>query len=433
MTSDNNQEEQKIDESEIDVVVDEDSETVVYTPKKKGEFPIVTFLVALLGIGAIAFMIIKPKEKLVQEEPINNIAQAKLTVKTVTANSEPIQAWVFSDGYVNALTKKHLTFQAEGTINYLKQIDGRDLREGDFVTKGELLARVDRRKYDSDITVAKAEQVEANNQVISAFADLKKAEESLIQAKADQQKAKQSLIETKAELQKAKTETEFTQAQLKRYQLLYEQGAVDKQKTEVEDKDYKNAQQNETIAEAKVNSAIAQLDAAEAKIRSQMAQVEAAKAKIESAQAGIKSANAQLDKRNVESEDTDLVAPFSGVITRLNIREGEYWTPNIVSAGGDYQTITERLPIIMIDPTRFEVNVELPAFRGGQVKPGQQALVILDQDRNKANSGQVTGQDLMKLASARGTVFSVSPSVSPGERSVRVTIRINQGIINIQD
>ena len=39
----------------------------------------------------------------------------------------------------------------------------------------------------------------------------------------------------------------------------------------------------------------------------------------------------------------------------------------------------------------------------------------------------------MKLASAKGTVFSVSSSVSPGERSVRVTIRLDEGFANVQD
>ncbi len=39
----------------------------------------------------------------------------------------------------------------------------------------------------------------------------------------------------------------------------------------------------------------------------------------------------------------------------------------------------------------------------------------------------------MELASASGTVISVSPSVSPGERSIRVTIRIERGTNNLQD
>ncbi|NET49961.1 MAG: efflux transporter periplasmic adaptor subunit, partial [Merismopedia sp. SIO2A8] len=123
------------------------------------------------------------------EEVTNNIEQARLTVKTVPVNLEPIQAWVYGDGDVNAVTKKHLTFQAEGTINYIKKVKGRDLREGDLVNKGELLARVDRRKQDADITVAAAGQIEAKNQVVNAVADLKQAEESLSQAQADLQKA----------------------------------------------------------------------------------------------------------------------------------------------------------------------------------------------------------------------------------------------------
>ncbi len=79
------------------------------------------------------------------------------------------------------------------------------------------------------------------------------------------------------------------------------------------------------------------------------------------------------------------------------------------------------------------MNVDLPAFQAGKVKPGQRAFVILDRDRAKATSGRITGQDLMQLASATGKVFSVSPSVSPGERSVRVTIRIDEGVNNLQD
>lgn len=159
----------------------------------------------------------------------------------------------------------------------------------------------------------------------------------------------------------------------------------------------------------------------------------AAQTQVETAEAGVKSADAKLTRSNVEREDTEIIAPFDSIISRLNIREGDFWTPQIVNVGGDYQNIIERLPIIVIDPNRFEVNVELPAFQGGQVKPGQRAFVILDRDRSRASSGRITGQDLMKLASAKGTVFSVSLSVSPGRRSVHVTIRIEEGVANLQD
>ena len=388
--------------SELSDNIDVSKPTKTITQKPKWLF--LLGAIALLAGGITVWRSVSNSQQS-SEEVTNKIEQARLTVRTVSVNLEPIQAWTYGDGYVSAITKKHLTFQAEGTIDYIKQVNGRDLREGDSVRKGELLARVDRRKYDADITVAAAGQIEAKNQVLNAVASLRQAEESLAQAQTD--------------LEKAKTDASFAQADLKRYQGLAAEGVVEQRQVDVKETEYKNAQ--------------ATVKATEAAIRSVKAQIAAAQTQVETAEAGVNSANAKLTQSNVDSEDTELIAPFDGVIARLNIREGEYWTPQIVSATGDYQSIIERLPIILIDPNRFEVMVELPAFQGGQIKPGQRAFIILDRDRSNANSGRITGQDLMKLASAKGTVFSVSPSVSPGERSVRVNIRIEEGITNLQD
>ena len=390
--------------SEATENIENDNSELVKNPPKRRKWLYLFIPIALVVVGTVLVRLTTDSEKSTQEVS-SNIDQARLAVKTITANSEPIQAWNYGDGYVNAIVKKHLTFQAEGTIEYLKKVDGRDLREGDLVKKGELLARVDRRKFDADITVAATGKIEAQNQVRNAVASLRQAEESLAQAEAD--------------FQQAKTDESFAQADFVRYQELAAQGAVEQRQVDVKETEYKNAQ--------------ARVSASAAGIRSVQAQVAAAKTQVETAEAGVNSANARLAQSNVDLEDTELIAPFDGIIARLNIREGEYWTPQLVNIGGDYQGIIERLPIIIIDPSRFEVEVELPSFQGGQIKSGQKAFIILDRDRAKASSGSLTGQDLMKLASARGTVFSVSPSVSPGERSVRVTVRIDEGFTNVQD
>ena len=374
------------------------------TPSNKSKWLLMLGAIAFFAGGVIVWRSIANSQESTEKDT-NNTEQARLAVRTVPVNLEPIQAWVYGDGYVNAITKKHLTFQAEGTIDYIKKFKGRDLREGDRVKKGELLAKVDRRKHDADITVAATGHIEAKNKVRDAVASLKQAEESLAQANAD--------------LQKAKADENFARADFERYEELVAEGAVQRRELDVKQTNYKNAQAGAIAAEAGVRSA--------------QAKVAAAKNQVETADAGVKSASAKLLQSNVNREDTEIVAPFDGVISRLNIREGDYWSPQRVNAGAEYQNLIERLPIIVIDPNRFEVNVELPAFQGAQVKRGQRAFVILDRDRSKANSGSITGRDLMKLASARGTVFSVSPSVSPGERSVRVTIRINQGVNNLQD
>ena len=360
--------------------------------------------IALLIGGTLFWRSVSNKEQ-APVETANNVEQARLTVKAVDAAVEPIQAWSYGDGYVSAVVKKHLNFQAEGTIDYIKKIDGRDLREGDRVTKGELLARLDRRKSDADITVATSGQTEAQNKVADAVASLRQAEAALSQVEAD--------------LEKAKTDTAFAKADLTRYQELAAEGAIEKREVDVRETEYKIAQAVEKAAQAAVRSA--------------QSKIGTAQTQVATAEAGVRSADAKLSQSNVDGENTDLIAPFDGVISRLNIREGEYWTSQIVSVSGDYQGIVDRLPIIVIDPSQFEVNVDLPAFQGARVKPGQRAFMINDRDRAKANSGKISGQDLIRLASASGTVFSVSPSVSPGERSVRVTIRIDGGVANVRD
>ncbi len=216
--------------------------------------------IALLIGGTLFWRAVSNNEQQTVETT-NNVEQARLTVKTVDAEIEPIQAWSYGDGYVSALVKKHLNFQAEGTIDYIKQVDGSDLREGDRVTKGELLARLDRRKYDADITVATAGQIEAKNQVLNAVASLRQVEESLAEAQTD--------------LEKAKTDEAFAQADLKRYQELAAAGAVGQRQVEVKETEYKNAQ----VA----------VRAIEAAIRSVKAQVEAAQTQVETALAGVNS------------------------------------------------------------------------------------------------------------------------------------------------
>ena len=397
-------EEHKDIKSDTDSIAFVDSHQIQTTAHKKPKLLLLLGAIALLAGGVLIWRSLSSSPESTVEET-DNIEQARLTVKATTVNLEPIQAWTYADGTVSAVIKKHLTFQAEGTIDYIKKVDGRDLREGDRIQKGELLAKVDRRKYDADIDVAAAAQIEAQNQVLNAVANLRQAEESLAQSQAD--------------LQKAKTNEAFAQIDLKRYQELALEGGITQREVDVKEIDYKNAQ----------TAAIA----AEAAVRSAQAQVTAAQTEVETAEAGVQSANAKLSQSNIESEDTELIAPFDGVISRLNIREGEYWSPQIVNVTGDYQGIIERLPIILIKPDQFEVQVKLPAFQGEDIRPGQRAFIILDRDRSKSHSGTITGQDLMKLASAQGTVFSVGPSVSPGERSVRVTIRINQGVANLQD
>jgi multidrug efflux pump subunit AcrA (membrane-fusion protein) len=106
---------------------------------------------AIAGIGTVGAMRLNSLAE-VEEATPTEVQPAGLPVRVVPAQSAPIQAWVFSDGFASAVRSKHLTFEVPGTITYIKKIEGRDLREGDRVREGELLAKVDDRKLAADIT-----------------------------------------------------------------------------------------------------------------------------------------------------------------------------------------------------------------------------------------------------------------------------------------
>ncbi|NEP11182.1 MAG: efflux transporter periplasmic adaptor subunit [Symploca sp. SIO2C1] len=364
-------------------------------------FLVITVIGALLGFRA--FTVIQNRSSSEQTETV--ALEAQLPVKVVPVKTQPIQEWVFSpNGEVRASRFKHLTFDVAGTVTYVKDINGRDLEEGDYVRAGELLAKVDQRKSNQDLNVAKAAVFEAQQQVETAKANLKQAQNQLIQAE--------------AELKQAQTNSEFAATDLKRYQELYQEGAIQGREVEVKETDFKNTQTAIAAAEAAVNSA--------------QEGVTSADAQVQASQSGVSSAIAQLGKTKIDREDTEIKAPFNSQVAHLNIKEGIYWTPQRVQPNDD-NSIPKTIPIIVIDPSSFEAYAQFPAFQGANVKPGQRAFVILDQDQSKASSGKVTSDDLMRLAAARGRVESVSPSVSPGERSVEVKVQIIQGAANLQD
>lgn len=390
---------------------------------------IVPLVAVVLGVAAIASQRVKNHSAQIDASAPATVA--KLPVRAVQAQTAPIQAWVFSDGFVEAVRSKHLTFEVEGTIVYVKKVNSRQLREGDFVRKGDLLAQVDRRKLASDVTVAQAQRQDAEQQLSTAIASLRQSESAVSQAQAEQSRARATLASAQADLKRAEANRDFARTDLNRYQKLWEDGVVSKNDRDTRETQFKESQASVEAAGAQVRAAEEGVRAASSSVSSAQAAVLSQQAQVESAQSGIKSAIASLEKTQVILEDTEIVAPFDSIIAHLNIKEGDYWTPQRINATGDYQQIVESVPIIAIDPSEFEINLELPAFDGAKVRTGQRAFIVANE--RLISPDAMTSKDLIDLASAEGIVFSVSPSVTPGGRAIEVKIRVNKGTQNLKN
>lgn len=332
---------------------------------------------------------------------------AAVSVRTAIAQQSPIQAWTSSEGTVQAERFKHLAFDTAGDVTYIADRDGRTLRAGDTVRQGELLAQIDDRTLQADINQARAAVAEARQRRAAAGADIASAQSQVAQAQAQVDQAQ-------AQLDQAISAQTLAQTDLQRYQTLYSQGAL--AATELDSR--RNASQDTT---AQVAAARSQVAAARSQVDTARAGVSAAQQQQAALDSQIETAQARLTQAQVALEDTRLYAPFNGIVAYMNLRENEYYTPQSVSSqlGQDYSAILDRVPIVVVDPSQYEVVADFAAYRGERVEPGQTALVTTDRSNSR-------GDNLLSRADARGEVSAVNPAVDPGGRSIEVTAQITQ-------
>ena len=233
--------------------------------------------VALLvgGIGLWAMSRLQDPVPQEAETPQETSPAAALPVRVVEATRAPIQAWVFGEGLSRAVRFKHLTFNSRGTITFVKKINGRELREGDFVRQGEVLALVDRRTSNADLRVRRAGLLEAHTQVSQARASLEQAIEGQAEAEAALEQAEASLVEAEANLQMRKNDRDLAQVEFESRQDLRAEGVIPENELITYETNLKNAEEAIGGAESQVSAAERQVEVAEARVRSSQKQVDA--------------------------------------------------------------------------------------------------------------------------------------------------------------
>lgn len=361
----------------------------------------------VVAVGGLTFV------RLREDEPPAQTETTPLSVRTVAAEREPIRSWVSSQGNVRAVEYQHLTFETEGDVTFLANRGDRRLREGDRVRGGELLARIDDRDLVADVEQARATVAEAQQQQAAAAAEVARAQSQVAQARTQVQEAQ-------AQLQTALSASNLAGTNVERYRTLLNQGAI----SQLEFDQRQNTLQD---SQAQVQAAQAGVAAAQQQVVSAQTQVTAAQQQLQARQSAIDTAQARLSQAQVALEGASIYAPFDGVVAYLNYSLGEYFTPQAVTTqlGGDYQGILERIPMVVIDPARYEVLVDLAGPTGDQVQVGQEALVASEPTVGFSRSDTMDSRTLIANARARGEVFAVNPAVSPGGRAIEARIRLN--------
>lgn len=303
-----------------------------------------------------------------------------MSVRAVPVERGAIRQHVFGEGTARAVRRDFLVFESSGKVDFIaKGPDGKEIREGSAVQGpkkgerlGQLLARIDSRQEAETVKLQEANLGRDQQAVKVAKAGLAEAESQLRYAKSSYDRNKK----------------------------LLEQGLKSKA-------DFEQVKNEYLKAEASIHSAEAQ---------------------VQQALADVKVTEAELSKARIDLEHKGLYAPFNGMVAFLNIRVGDYFTAGSVDRSNE-QAQVESCPIVVVDTSEYEIKLELPSFYGESIKPGQKAVIV-----HAGQSGDLEeAEEKDKSRTAHGTVFGVSPAITPGGRSVVVKIRTTAGAEHLAD
>jgi HlyD family secretion protein len=162
-----------------------------------------------------------------------------------------------------------------------------------------------------------------------------------------------------------------------------------------------------------VAAARAQVDASKARL--QALQAGPVPAQTDQAQLAIEQARLTVAQAERQARSTELLAPFSGVVSAVNVRVGALAVNNFPA-------------VVMIDPAQLHVDIKVDEIDIGQVREGQPVAFVLDALPDVTLSGKVQRIALIATQTANVTNFDVRVTLDPTAAPVKVGMTASAAI-----
>lgn len=307
--------------------------------------------------------------------------EAAATVRVAEAETQDVQSWIYAQGTARAIRREFLTFESAGRVAYVNP----NVRVGQRIQRGTVIAyqRPDR------------------------------PQATLANAEAGLSGARSELAVAEANLDEANANLELAVETFERYQTLLAQNSASQQ-------EYEEAEARLAQARAAREKALAQLRAARAQVGA---------------------AQASVNEADVTVSESRIVSPINGVLARLNLEQGRYFSPQNVQTQSEAGALST-IPALVIDPSTYEITVELPAYEFRNVDVGSMVLIRSSDTGPTLAGGPVPqaegpAQESPGMPIAeyeiRGEVYSVTPALDPQRRTFEVVIRTTTGEDRLQD
>lgn len=219
------------------------------------------------------------------------------------------------------------------------------VREGDRVTEGQLLLRLDDTDLRADTDRSGAALGSAEAQLRDLLAGARREE----------------ILQAREALRSATATRVWTERDFRRAQELF-------QKELIATQDVDRARQAYEVAVAQERSARANLELLEAGPRPW--QVEAARGQVTQAKAALAFARSRL-------AEATILSPINGVVLRKNLEAGETANPGVSI-------------LTLVDPTDLWLRAYVPETDIGKIKVGMVARITVDAFRDRSFAARIT-------------------------------------------
>ena len=311
---------------------------ILRQPKRLPLWLIGTGAVGLVTAGAIALSVSR------------NGPDYDLDSLTVSVESTEITVRVTASGEVEPIRTVNLSPKSAGIVQELF------VEQGDRVTQGDLIARMDNDQLNAQIIQNEASVAEARAQLDAALNGA---------SGTDIGQAEAAVSAARAQLTDARARLSLSESDLIRSQRLFEQGAISRS-------DLDRAINENRSAAAGIDQAIARVNEAEERLTDQQDGNDAET--IAQAEARLRRAQGQLQAVEVQLGDTQVRAPFNGIVTQRFASEGAFVTPTATASDVTSATSTAIVAIA----SGLEVIAEVPEADISSIKVGQSVEIVAD-------------------------------------------------------
>jgi len=315
-----------------------------------------TLLYVLLGVIILLVVAVVIKRK---NQPDGEKVQAE------KVESRTIKETVSASGKVFPVTEVNISSDVSG------EIVGLEVEEGDSVFIGQLLAKVNPDTYQS--------QVERGVAGVNS--------------------SKAQLANSRSQIENFKGVKEQIQAQLDNARKIHKRN----------EKLFKDG----IISNADYESSLSNVEALEANFRSAEANIRAAKESTRAAEFQVKSSEASLKELRASLKKTNIFAPMSGIVSKLNVEEGERIVGSNLMSGTEIMRIA--------DLNDMEVQVEVSENDIPRINLRQYVEIEIDAYLDRKFKGTVS-----KIAhSANNTTSATGAVVLTTDQVTNFVVTIN--------